>query len=70
MTLARTPWYPAYAGADALADQQLAGVVMWAYAGLAAVVGGTVVVVRWLGALDRRMPGLVAVTVPPGSPPC
>ena len=42
MTLARTPWYAAYAAEDphALADQQLAGVVMWAYAGLAAFVGG------------------------------
>ncbi len=72
MTLARTPWYPAYGGGDRLADQQLAGVVMWAYAGLAAVLGGVVLTVRWLARLERRQPSTSVVVVPPMGPvpPC
>jgi cytochrome c oxidase assembly factor CtaG len=60
MTLARTPWYPGYAAhnPDALADQQLAGVVMWAYAGLAAFVGAVVITVGWLNQLERANPGV------------
>jgi putative membrane protein len=40
ITFARTPWYPSYAGTTAawgltpLADQQLAGVIMWVPAGM------------------------------------
>jgi putative membrane protein len=60
MTLARTPWYADYAAGnvDALADQQLAGVVMWAYAGLAALVGAAVITVGWLNQLERAHPGV------------
>jgi cytochrome c oxidase assembly factor CtaG len=73
MTLARTPWYPAYAHtADPLADQQMAGVVMWAYAGLAAVLAGVILVVKWFGRLERRLPGSTVVVAPPigTAPPC
>jgi cytochrome c oxidase assembly factor CtaG len=73
MTLARTPWYPPYAsGGNPLADQQLAGVVMWAYAGLAAVLGGVVLTVRWLARLERHQPGTISVAIPPMGPvpPC
>jgi putative membrane protein len=73
MTLAHTPWYPAYADTGApLADQQLAGVVMWAYAGLAAVIGGVVLVVKWFGRLERRLPGSTVAVAPPirTAPPC
>jgi putative membrane protein len=73
MTLARTLWYPAYAGGgDPLTDQQLAGVVMWAYAGLAAVLGGVVLTARWLQRLERQQPATRALVVPPMGPvpPC
>jgi cytochrome c oxidase assembly factor CtaG len=59
MTLAGRPWYPVYArqtGA-ALEDQQVAGVVMWGFGGIAAVVATVVVFAAWLAALDRSTPG-------------
>ena len=43
MVLAPRPWYPIYVTgsvADALANQQLAGVIMWAFGGMAAVIAG------------------------------
>jgi putative membrane protein len=59
MTFATTIWYSPYAatGPRALTDQQLAGVVMWAYGGLAAAVGGVYLFVRWLRELERMTPG-------------
>lgn len=51
MTLAASAWYPSY---PALADQQLAGVVMWAFAGLAYVVMGAVVFGVWLARSERE----------------
>lgn len=59
MTLAGRPWYPAYArqSGAALEDQQVAGVVMWGFGGLAAVVATVVVFAAWLAALDRSTPG-------------
>jgi putative membrane protein len=59
MTFATTVWYPPYAaaGPHPLIDQQLAGVVMWAYGGLAAVIGGVYLFVRWLRALEQVSPG-------------
>ncbi len=45
LTLAGTPWYRSY---PSLGDQQVAGVVMWAFAGaLYALAGGALVIV-WL----------------------
>jgi putative membrane protein len=68
MTFAGTIWYAAYgAGHRALVDQQLAGVVMWAYGGLAAVVGGVYLFARWLRDLEELHPG--RPHVPPPSAP-
>lgn len=57
LTLATTPWYASYVGSGVIADQQLAGVVMWAYGGLAAVIGGVTLGVAWLRAAERSSPG-------------
>ncbi len=65
MTIAATPWYPAYPGgsvAAALEDQQLAGVVMWGFGGMATLVGAFALFVSWLQALDRTDPGRGTVT--------
>jgi cytochrome c oxidase assembly factor CtaG len=59
LVLAPSPWYPAYAHAGvtaALADQQLAGIVMWGFANLALVVATAVTVGLWLTGLERRSP--------------
>ncbi len=51
MTLARTPWYSEYVTsgpADAVRDQQLAGVIMWAFGGIAAVAGGVALFASWI----------------------
>ncbi len=66
MTFATTVWYSPYAeaGAHALTDQQLAGVVMWAYGGLAAGAGGVYLFVRWLRDLERASPGRPAPAGP------
>lgn len=58
MTFARAPWYEPYAdpapgwGLDALADQQLAGVIMWVPSGLVHTAIGVALVARWLHADD------------------
>jgi cytochrome c oxidase assembly factor CtaG len=49
LTLAARPWYPAY---PSLEDQQMAGVVMWAFAGTVYVVAAGVVFGLWLAAAD------------------
>ncbi|MCU1398220.1 MAG: hypothetical protein JWN62_1329 [Acidimicrobiales bacterium] len=51
MTIARTPWYAPYVSgsrASAVRDQQMAGVVMWAFGGLAAVVSAVAIFAVWL----------------------
>lgn len=51
MVLAPRPWYPIYVTrgvASALADQQLAGVIMWAFGGMAAVIAGAALFASWL----------------------
>lgn len=65
MTIARTPWYAVYVTttrADAVRDQQLAGVIMWAFGGLAALAGGVALFAIWLtgtsastAAVDHRV---------------
>ncbi|MDQ2825997.1 MAG: cytochrome c oxidase assembly protein [Actinomycetota bacterium] len=55
MTLARTPWY---AGYPSTADQQLAGVVMWAFAGLAYVLVAAVLFGLWLAGVEQDTPGI------------
>jgi putative membrane protein len=58
MTVSGRPWYPAYAGdpAAALEDQQVAGVVMWGFGGVAAVVAAVVLFAAWLSGLERTAP--------------
>lgn len=51
MTLAGSAWYASY---PSLSDQQLAGVVMWAFAGLAYVVAGAIVFAAWLARAERE----------------
>ena len=54
MTFARTPWYPAYGGGPAawgltpIADQQLAGLIMWIPASTAYLVVALSTAYRWL----------------------
>lgn len=60
LTFARSPWYPAYAGATEawgltpLEDQQLAGLVMWIPGGLAYLVAALVLVAAWMRESERR----------------
>ena len=60
MTFARVPWYPAYGstalawGISPLQDQQLAGMVMWAPAGLIYLAATLALLSAWLRAAERR----------------
>lgn len=60
LTVARTPWYPAYGeraavwGLGPLEDQQLGGLLMWIPGGLPYLAAGLVLVARWLGEAERR----------------
>ncbi|MFC0531704.1 cytochrome c oxidase assembly protein [Phytohabitans kaempferiae] len=58
LTLAPTPLYPpdVLASRDPLADQQLAGLVMWVPMDVVAFAVAVVLFVRWLARLDRRTP--------------
>ena len=52
MVLSPRPWYPSYvtgSTASALVDQQVAGVVMWAFGGMAVVITGAAFFASWLG---------------------
>jgi putative membrane protein len=53
LTLAGRPWYPEY---PSLGGQQLAGVVMWAFAGLAYVLMAAVLFGVWLRGVERETP--------------
>jgi putative membrane protein len=59
LTFSVTPWYSAYAGTtrawglDPLADQQLAGVIMWVPAGTIYVGAAIALFVIWLRAMER-----------------
>jgi cytochrome c oxidase assembly factor CtaG len=60
MVLAPNPWYPVYlrsGTAAALSSQQIAGVVMWAFGGMAAAIAGAALFASWLA----HMPAEVAV---------
>ena len=60
LTFARAPWYPAYAtttspwSLDPLADQQLAGVIMWIPAGLVYVGTALGLLVAWIRATEGQ----------------
>lgn len=58
LTFARAPWYSGYAATTApwdlapLADQQLAGVIMWIPAGLVYLAAGLTLMVTWVRATE------------------
>jgi len=53
MTLATTSWYAPYGtGAQAVRNQQLAGVVMWAFGGAALVIAACVLFATWLRSME------------------
>jgi putative membrane protein len=60
ITFAGRLWYPIYdargraAGHDPLADQQLAGLIMWIPAGVILMVLGLALLAAWLGEAERR----------------
>lgn len=60
LTFASSPWYERYEsttaawGLDALADQQLAGVIMWIPAGLVYLGVALALLVRWIQATERE----------------
>lgn len=59
ITFAGAPFYSVYAdllGQEALADQQLAGLVMWIPAGALLTMMGIGLFAAWLGEADRRLP--------------
>jgi putative membrane protein len=53
LTLAGTPWYAEY---PSMAGQQLAGVVMWGFAGLAYVLAAACLFGLWLAGLEHQTP--------------
>jgi cytochrome c oxidase assembly factor CtaG len=60
LTFADRPLYPLYVarahahGVDALADQQLAGLLMWIPAGVVLILFGLALFAAWLGESERR----------------
>ena len=68
ITFAGRLWYPLYdarsraAGHDPLADQTLAGLLMWIPAGVILTVLGLALLAAWLGEAERR-----ARSIPPGA---
>ncbi|HTM04164.1 MAG TPA: cytochrome c oxidase assembly protein [Vicinamibacterales bacterium] len=60
LTFAGTPLYPSYVataaarGGDPLADQQVAGLVMWIPAGIVLTLMGLALFMAWLGESERR----------------
>lgn len=53
--LAPRPWYPPYAAAaDALEDQQLAGLIMWVPGGVILALTALLLFWRWLDDMERR----------------
>jgi putative membrane protein len=60
LTFARTPWYSGYAattapwGLDPLADQQLAGAIMWIPAGGIYLAAALALLVAWVRATERE----------------
>jgi len=60
LTFARAPWYSSYAttttpwGLAPLADQQLAGVIMWIPAGLVYLAAALTLMVAWIRATEHE----------------
>jgi putative membrane protein len=61
LTVAPAPWYRSYVAReaqlriDALADQQVAGMVMWVPSGVIFIVIGLALLAAWLGESERRV---------------
>ena len=61
LTFAENPWYGSYTattapwGLDPLADQQLAGVIMWVPAGAVYLLAALALVARWIRDSDRHV---------------
>jgi putative membrane protein len=58
LTFGQRVWYPTHAartGANALEDQQLAGIVMWVPFGLIFVIIALALFAAWLGEIERRV---------------
>jgi putative membrane protein len=64
LTLAGTPWYAEY---PSMAGQQLAGVVMWGFAGLAYVLAAACLFGLWLASLEREAPARPALAATEGA---
>lgn len=60
LTFATAPFYTAYVdapriwGMDALADQQLGGLIMWLPTNIPYLIALSIVFFKWVGAIDRR----------------
>jgi putative membrane protein len=73
LTFARTPWYSGYAqttapwGLEPLADQQLAGVIMWIPAGAVYLLTALTLLVAWVRATEPHGHDAVASTPNRGS---
>lgn len=69
LTFARSAWYPAYAtttaafGLSPLADQQLAGVLLWVPAGAIHLAAGLLLVARWLRSTEDDASAATGQTV-------
>ena len=61
LTIAPTAWYSSYEGTafrlklDAVADQQLAGLIMWVPSGVIFLVVGLALAAAWLGDSEKRV---------------
>jgi putative membrane protein len=64
LTLAGTPWYAEY---PSMSSQQLAGVVMWGFAGLAYVLAAACLFGLWLAGLERDAPARPALAATEGA---
>ncbi len=69
MTMAATPWYPAYTrvtgtGLTPLEDQQVAGVIMWGPGGLVYALAAVLLFAAWIGRLDAAPAGPAAAGEP------
>jgi cytochrome c oxidase assembly factor CtaG len=67
LTFASSPIYPVYAGAGALRDQQIAGLLMWIPAGVVYLAAASILFVEWLRrteeqtrAVEARLTGTAA----------
>lgn len=67
VTLAGQPWYPIYVEAStaaSLQDQQIAGVVMWAFGGLVSVLAAAILFFVWIAGAERASPSPVLAPAP------